>query len=360
MSRLNSSFAVFAVAALMASSTSTLGAASQRTFVKSNGLDTSPCSLVAPCRSFSAAIANTLSGGEVIVLDSAGYGPVAITQSVSIIAPPGVYAGVSVPSGDGVNVSGAGITVVLQGLSINGTGGNNGISFDAGAELQVINCSISNFAGTGVLASAVGGRMFVSDTTIRGANFFGVLVNGPVIGVFDHVRVEGTLTSSGIYGSDGASMSVRESIASNNKLGGVWGSAAAGTATRITVDSTVITDNGASGTATGASGAGGQATLDVIRTTLTRNQGYGALVNSTSPATAVMTIASSVATENQFGGISGFGTGASTAFASGNTIARNPAGGIVQTPSAVMHTRGNNAGEQSPPTSGTVIAVPGF
>ena len=33
-----------------------------------------------------------------IVLDSAGYGPVTITQSVSITAPPGVFAGISVPN----------------------------------------------------------------------------------------------------------------------------------------------------------------------------------------------------------------------------------------------------------------------
>ena len=36
---------------------------------------------------------------QVIVLDSAGYGPVTITQAVSIIAPAGVYAGVSVSRG---------------------------------------------------------------------------------------------------------------------------------------------------------------------------------------------------------------------------------------------------------------------
>jgi hypothetical protein len=360
MSRLKLSFSLLVTAALMAASATTLGVPIQRTFVKSTAVDNLACNLATPCRSFAAAILQTLSGGEVIVLDSAGYGPVAITQSVSIIAPPGVYAGVSVPSGDGVNVSGAGIIVVLQGLTINGTGGNNGVSFDVGAELHIINCSISNFGGTGILASAPGGRMFVSDTTIRGANFFGALLSGTVTGVFDRVRAEGTLTSTGIYASNGASMSVRESVASNNALGGVWGAAGSGTITRITVDSTVISDNAASGTTTNATNASSLATLDVIRTTMTRNAGYGANVSATSPATAVMTVASSVVTENQFGGISGFGTGTTTAFASGNTIARNASAGIIQLPSALVHTRNNNAGEQSPPTSGTVTIVPGF
>ena len=78
--------------------------AAQRTFVASTGLDANPCSIGAPCRSFGAAISHTDSDGEIIVLDSAGYGPVTIIQSVSIIAPPGVYAGISVFSGDGVTI----------------------------------------------------------------------------------------------------------------------------------------------------------------------------------------------------------------------------------------------------------------
>jgi hypothetical protein len=78
--------------------------AAQRTFVASYGSDANPCSLTAPCRGFAAAVAQTSTDGEVIVLDSAGYGTVTIAQSVSIIAPPGVYAGISVFSGDGITV----------------------------------------------------------------------------------------------------------------------------------------------------------------------------------------------------------------------------------------------------------------
>jgi hypothetical protein len=57
--------------------------AAQRTFVASNGTDANSCSITAPCRSFAAAVAQTLAGGEVIVQDSAGYGPVTVAQSVS-------------------------------------------------------------------------------------------------------------------------------------------------------------------------------------------------------------------------------------------------------------------------------------
>jgi hypothetical protein len=76
---------------------------------------------------FAAAIAATSAGGEVIVLDSAGYGPVTITQAVSIIAPQGIYAGISAFSGNGITVNAPGAIVVLRGLSINGQGGFDGM-----------------------------------------------------------------------------------------------------------------------------------------------------------------------------------------------------------------------------------------
>src|SRR5438093_6424824 len=63
----------------------------QRTFVSAHtGSDANPCGPTTPCRSFGAAMALTLSGGEIIVLDSGGYGTVTIDKSVSIVSPAGV------------------------------------------------------------------------------------------------------------------------------------------------------------------------------------------------------------------------------------------------------------------------------
>src|SRR5437870_11556491 len=78
-------------------------ALAQRTFVSAaTGNDANPCTRTAPCRNFAAAIAQTASGGEVVVLDSGGYGTVTINQAVSLIAPSGVYAGITVFSGAGI------------------------------------------------------------------------------------------------------------------------------------------------------------------------------------------------------------------------------------------------------------------
>jgi hypothetical protein len=98
-------------------------ATAQRTFVSANGNDANPCSLAAPCRGLAAAVAAVASGGEVIVLDSGGYGTFAIGKSVSVIAPTGVYAGISVFSGAGITVSTVATdTVKLHGLTVSDQG----------------------------------------------------------------------------------------------------------------------------------------------------------------------------------------------------------------------------------------------
>ena len=95
----------------------------RRSFVAAAGTDVGTCTPVAPCRSFGYAVTQTSAGGEIIVLDTAGYGSVVATKSVTIAAPTGVYAGITVVTGNGVTVN-AGTTdvVVLRGLTITGPG----------------------------------------------------------------------------------------------------------------------------------------------------------------------------------------------------------------------------------------------
>ena len=93
-----------AIAALLSSSQWGVdpAQAAQRTFVSTSGSDSSAiCAVSAPCRTFAKAITVTDDAGEVIAVESGGYGATAVNRSVSIIAPPGVYAGISVFSGSG-------------------------------------------------------------------------------------------------------------------------------------------------------------------------------------------------------------------------------------------------------------------
>src|SRR5205814_10260915 len=121
---------------------------------------------------FSSGVAVSGAGGELVVLASAGYGPVTINKSVSITCPLGVYAGVTVTSGDGINVTiGTSDTVVLRGLTINSAGGTNGINFTAGGNLHVESCVVTGFssnAGIFVPSGAgVSAQLFVKDTICR-------------------------------------------------------------------------------------------------------------------------------------------------------------------------------------------------
>ena len=121
-------------------------ATAQRTFVSAHGNDANPCSIPPPCRGFAVALTQTSVAGEIIVLDSAGYGAVAINKSVSIIAPPGVYAGISVFAGNGITASGAGHQITLRGLKLNGQGTqDNTVDRNNGG---VVLGSISNCGGT--------------------------------------------------------------------------------------------------------------------------------------------------------------------------------------------------------------------
>src|SRR5437870_8391365 len=80
-------------------------AAAQRTFVSAaSGSDANTCTRALPCRSFAAALQFTDPDGEVIVVDSGGYGPVTITQAVSLISPEGVHAGITAASRNAITL----------------------------------------------------------------------------------------------------------------------------------------------------------------------------------------------------------------------------------------------------------------
>ena len=143
-------------------------AQSVRTFVATGGVDNPNCFLSAPCRTFTAAIAAVGPGGEVVALDSGGYGPFTIDKSVTVLAPAGVYAAIAASSGNAITVTvGSSDTVILRNLQLYGQGGDIGISFTAGGELFVERSVVHGFAGTGISALAFGTHVFVNDSVVR-------------------------------------------------------------------------------------------------------------------------------------------------------------------------------------------------
>ena len=219
----------------------------QRSFVSGLGDDGNPCTRTAPCRTFAHAILQTNAGGEVVALDSAGYGAFSISTAVSVIAPPGVYAGITVFSGDGIQINaGSSDTVILRGLTVNNQGSlGNGIVFNSGGTLHVESCTVEGFRGSsaaGVLFRGAG-TLEVKDSIMRD-NYFGIdaiiLSSGTAVAAIDHVRLE--TCRYGVAAGAGSKVTVRNSIASNGENGFV-GSSASGAPAELNVENCVASNN---------------------------------------------------------------------------------------------------------------------
>lgn len=156
--------------------------AQTRTWVSGVGNDADACSRTAPCKTFAGALSKTAAGGEISVLDSAGYGAVTITKSITIDGG-NAHASILAAGVTGIIVNGADVRVTLRRLSINGfsdggTAGPHGIRFLNGKELHVEDSVIANFSDTGIKAEG-DGNLHVSGTTIRNVTGVGILVQPP-------------------------------------------------------------------------------------------------------------------------------------------------------------------------------------
>jgi hypothetical protein len=154
-------------------------AARDRVFVASFGTDTgnTTCSFTQPCRTFQTAVNNVALGGEVTAIDSAGFGPISITQAVTITSPNGVEAGIVATGPSAISITaGSGDTVTLRGLTLDGVATTNtGISFSSGGRLEIIDCTVRNFTSFGIsvqpttAASVLISNTLVTDVSANGA-----------------------------------------------------------------------------------------------------------------------------------------------------------------------------------------------
>jgi len=352
------------VATLAFAAAPTLGAPAQRTFVASNGSDAHPCSIALPCRGFAAAIAQTTQGGEVIVLDSAGYGPATIAKSVSIIAPAGIYAGVSVASGNGLTINaGPDALVVLRGLTINGQGFGVGVSatLTGGARLHVENCVISGL-DMGLHASASGGALFVTDTAVRENTHHGIDLTGfPLQVVLERVDVKRN-KGDGVHVQDGPDVSIGDSLITKNGGSGAYASISAGSLAKLSVQSSRITFNGSAGVA-GFVLDGGSVILTVADSNVSENASAGLTTISLNGDAVVAARGNTF--DNDFGAVYSNATGGHTVVTikdnlihyqnadaieiagpgfvtiAGNAISLN-AGGVKISGGGVVRSAGNN------------------
>jgi hypothetical protein len=350
-------YAVLAIGLLAASLSH---AASQRTFVSTLGVNNPSCFINAPCRDFASAIAATSPNGEIVVLDSGGYGSVPIAQSVSIIAPPGVYAGISVFAGDGVTIA-AGPTgkVTLRGLTINGQGGSRGIVVTSAGEVHIEQCIVANMNADGIRIDG-GARVQVLSSLVRsnGQNGLNVAAGTPDVRVIDSQFSRNA--SHGIWVAAGT-LDAERIAADQNGFNGVRVQPASTSPVTVTLSDSAFTGNTLTGAVAIPNLAGATARLAIVRSTSAGNGGGGFGTNTFDSGTAFLTVSDSAAVENNGNGVIVSGTNA-TGIVGGSTIARNTGPDFDQGGGAlnVLRSSGNNTltGRGVADVNGTITPNP--
>jgi parallel beta helix pectate lyase-like protein len=194
-----------------------------RTYVSGVGKDSNPCTASSPCQTFQAAMALTVAGGEIYVLDSANYGAVTINKAVSITSE-GAMAGVLATSGAGITITaGAGDVINLRGLDIDGGGsGVIGIQFSSGQSLNIQKSAVRNFTNSGISFSPNGpGTLFITETTVTNSanNGISITSNGTAVtSAINRVTASGNGTGILAYGGN-ASVTIIDTVAGNNSYG---------------------------------------------------------------------------------------------------------------------------------------------
>ena len=215
-----------------------------RTYVSGTGSDNNPCIATSPCKTFQAALALTVAGGEIFVLNSANYGAVTINKSVSITSE-GAVAGVLATSGVAVSINaGPNDVVNLRGLVVDGgNSGSTGIQFSSGQSLNIQKSTVRNFTNAGInFTPSTSSTLSVSDVLVNGNGSNGILVSfsgsNPVNAVLN--RVMATKNGVGIFANGPAvNVTVTDTVASNNNYG-VGSSASAVMVRNSTVSNNAI------------------------------------------------------------------------------------------------------------------------
>ena len=122
-------------------------AAPARVFVSAFGADANDCSLPRPCRTFQHAHDVVAAGGEIDVLDPAGYGSVGISKSITIQGHG--FSGITVTGGDAISIiAPETANVNLSGQLIEGSNaGQFGIAVTTVGSLTITNSTVRWLCG---------------------------------------------------------------------------------------------------------------------------------------------------------------------------------------------------------------------
>ena len=197
-------------------------------------------------------------------LDPGGYGSFTISHAITIegqgwsyVAPPN--------NGNAITINAVSGNVTIRGVSLNGvgaTGGTNGIVFNSGGSLAIVDCVIQNFiwngsglnTGDGILIQPTAGpvNFTVTNTTASNNGLAGIYYvpsSGvpSTNGVIDHVVATANLHGIAISPTNTTGGStvvvISNSIASNNSGFGISGSNNALNSLKLSIDNVSVSGN---------------------------------------------------------------------------------------------------------------------
>jgi hypothetical protein len=273
MSNCKSSLAVFTVLFVLSAAPQAF-ATNAKTFVSNTGTDTGGCPKTAPCATFAFALGQTTAGGEISVLNRGEYGPVSITQSVSIVAE-GAEGGITALSGySGITVYAPGGTVRLRGLTIDGAanGGDSGIYVSAGS-VDLENCVLRGFSNSAVYFQILdSASLHVADVLITDSNY-GIFLapGGSAVTYADLTRVRTDGVGQGVRadGTGGVTGQLQVQVKDSVFANGTWGVLAYSSTAPLVVVS--LSNTHSVGNQVGVMSNGPQSVIILDRTTIQAN-----------------------------------------------------------------------------------------
>jgi hypothetical protein len=204
--------------ALIVPALASIPAHAQRVFVSGRGLDTNPCTVAQPCRTFQQAYNTAPANGEIDVLDPAGYGPLTIAHGISIQAHGfgGITQTCNTCAAIAITVT-TGDPVSLNGLLIDGGGtGSVGINITSGPSVQILNSVVRHFVvGISHTTSANGSNLLIEDT-IASDNQSAIDIvpnSGSVNATLSRITANNNFAGVQIFAAD---TTIANSVLSNN------------------------------------------------------------------------------------------------------------------------------------------------
>ena len=136
------------------------------------------------------------------MLDSANYNSstVNVSKSVSILAVPGSVGSVVATSGAAFAITTPGVKVALRNLVIVPLPGATGVGIfmNAGNSLTIEGCLIANTPGGGVNVGGSGVKLRITDSTIRGTNGPGALIQNGAVATITRATISGN-SAAGVF-----------------------------------------------------------------------------------------------------------------------------------------------------------------